>query len=251
MNRLIAMVLAGVLVGIFTISGAQAQVGIDVGGGVSGSIGQDGTDSSMGADASVDVGNDTPVSSEDETDTSDTNISVSVSQDYAASASLDAESAERSASSVSTSKDLSVYATSKMKRDAMIESVVASNDRISLKYRKSARFLGIIPGSIRATVEVESDGSVDIDYPWYRFLFAVEGSDNAEAELEAQVRQIMVDAHGTLTARVEAELLDVMHSALSGPVVVSADTATTADTVGSGGVESSTDAESSDDIYPQ
>lgn len=181
------------------------------------------------ADAEVDGSADASVSNESDTssddDRSDAGVSFSLTQKEAASISIDAESAELGSASVSSGEDLSLYATSKMKRDANIESVDVSGDRVSVEYRRKARFLGFIPASIRANAEITSDGEVDIDYPWYRFLFAVDGTADAEAQLKASVQELMAGsgAGAGFTARLEAEIIDAIHAAFSGSLAASAD----------------------------
>ncbi|HEY0010835.1 MAG TPA: hypothetical protein VGB97_02890 [Candidatus Paceibacterota bacterium] len=168
--------------------------------------------------------------------------SVSLSQEDAASASVDAAGAELGATSVATADDLSIFLTSALKRDANIENVSVSSDHVELTYNQDARFLAVIPASIDATAEVSADGEVNIDYPWYRFLFAVDGNADAEAELETRVRELLtgVSAEGGFSAALEAQLVAAIHAAFAGSAAASAGTVTTADM--SGGPDASTDA---------
>ncbi|MEA2701312.1 MAG: hypothetical protein QOE22_21 [Candidatus Parcubacteria bacterium] len=221
MHKLTGLAFAGILTCAFFVNSiANAQIGVDVGGGVDSSVG--GSDAEMGATSESD---DAAVSS-DESETSDPGTPFSLTRDQAASASIDSAGAELGSDSVSTSDDLSLFATSRMKRDAHIESINASGARVTLEYRKQSRFLGFIPGSIRATAEVTSDGEVSVRYPWYRFLFTVDGAGDVEAALEARAHDIMANANGGFSARAEAELIEAMHVALAGSA--SADGGTTA-----------------------
>lgn len=257
MNRLIALAFAGVLVSSMSVGTVHAQVGIDVRGNSNGSVGGNGSSANVDADIEASVGadasddSDSSVSSDDQ-DSSGSGVSFSISQSAASSASLDAEGAELSASSVSSNDDLSVFATSHMKRDTNIENVEVSNEGVSVEYNKEARFLGFISGHLSATAKVSNDGSVDIDYPWYRFLFKVAGSDDVEAQLERRVQELMAGASAELSAQLKAQLIEAIHLAFQGPVPTSTEAATTADRAGTGGdttVSGSTTSETSGDTY--
>lgn len=214
MHKLISVASAGLFVGIFSFASfAYAQVGIDV----SGSGTAVDTDISADAGASADADGEHAESSTFE-GSADSGASFSLSKKEASSASIDAESAELSADAVVTSEDLERYATSRMKRDAGIEHIEASSEGVSLAYRQKARFLGFIPASIRATAEVSGDGRVDVDYPWYRFLFSVDNSGNSD--LEARVGEVIsgADLSGGLNAHARAQLLDALHASLRGSV---------------------------------
>lgn len=205
MHKLIASVPAVIFTAVLSFAPtAYAQVGIDVYGETS--VDDIGVTTNTDIDASVDMGEDAADSS------------FSLSKKEAASMSIDAESAELSADAVVTGGDLSRFATSRMKRDQGIEHIEASKEGVSVEYRQEARFLGFIPGSIRATAEVSSNGEVDIDYPWYRFLFSVDSTD--ESALRASVSEITsgADLSAGLSAHLEAQLIDVLHTALQGPV---------------------------------
>lgn len=227
MYKILASLSAVTLMAMMLVGSAQAQTGVNVGGsgGASVNVGSDGTDVSVDADADVSADADTSVDSDTDSGTdADANGStravgeLRLTQKQAASASLDAESAELSAGSVANSEDLSLYATSMLKRDAAIEEVHADGNRVSLTYNLPARFLGFIPTTISAEATVENTGEVDLDYPWYRFLFAVEGSKDLQARLETRAKEVLAraDASGGFSASSEAELLAALHTAMSG-----------------------------------
>ncbi|HEX8591309.1 MAG TPA: hypothetical protein VF696_00960 [Candidatus Paceibacterota bacterium] len=172
---------------------------------------------------------------------------LSLTQEQAAATSLDAESAELSAGSVINSQDLSLYVTSVMKRDVKIEEIHADGEHVSITYTLPARFLAVIPTSLTAEATVTADGKIDLDYPWYRFLFAVENGDDIEARLEGGVREQLarVGTNGSFSAAAEAGLIAAIHAALSGRVDTNAGTVTddmmgtSADLSGSGAGDAS------------
>jgi len=145
--------------------------------------------------------------------------SVTITQREAARASIDAESATLSASSVVSGEDLSLYVTSKLKRDASLQRIDASGDRVQVSYRQDARFLSFLPASVTTQATVTADGDIDVDYPWYRFLFSVDNSNDLEARIEAQVGDLIarVSAVGeaSFDATTEAELIDRLYLVLS------------------------------------
>lgn len=238
MKKLLSLLSSALLVAVFTTGTAAAQIygDIDVGGGASGSVGgSGGVSGSADTSADLTIDSDYPdddsstSSSDDASSDSDSGANVgttinagaglSLTQREAAQVSIDAESAALVASSVATNEDLSLYATSKLKRDASLRRIDASSESVRVSYRQEARFLGVIPAGITAHATVTNSGGVDIDYPWYRFLFAVEHDTDAEAQLESEVRELLAaqaDASAGFSATTEAELIDRLYVALSG-----------------------------------
>lgn len=137
----------------------------------------------------------------------------SLTKKEAAAASLDAESAELSADAVATGDDLQRFATSRMKRDAGLERIEVSEAEVRVEYRQKARFLWVIPAGIRAAAEASGDGTAEVDYPWYRFLFSVDTTD--ETVLQARVGEAAGGA--TFDAGTKARLINALHNALRGP----------------------------------
>jgi len=227
MTKLLSIITSGALA-VLLLAGttAQAQVSVDVGAGTRAETSAN--EPSKGetwapSDASLDVRTEADLKGEGQA-SAETGAasSFSLTKEDAVGASLDAESAGLAASAVVSGDDLSVFATSQMKRDSNIENIDVSGKEVRMEYRKDARFLGFIPASIKATAEVESNGDVEIDYPWYRFLFSVEGTSEAEAALEARVAELMATAGGSFNAALEAAILEAMHMALAGSATADA-----------------------------
>ena len=227
MNRFISIISSVTLAAFLAVSGtayAQMDVSVDSRADTSPIVDPNDTiiDAETDSETNAGAGSDSPntavsTGADGSTDTSGNlgSGSFSLSQKDASSASLDSASSELGASSVVTVDDLSAFATSMLKRDANIENVEVSSDRVELTYEQAARFLGFIPGHLDVTARVTSAGDVEIDYPWYRFLFAVDGaSGDAEAQLEARVKGIMEGASG-FTASIEASILEVLRTALA------------------------------------
>lgn len=212
MHKLITIASVGFLIFTFLVAlpaSAQVDVTIDA----ETSVSDADMDAVVGTDAS-DMNQD---AADDSEVASDTDSTLSLTKEDALSASIDAESAELSADAVVTSEDLSRFATSRMKRDTNIERIDASNDLVLVEYRKKAHFLGFIPASLRTTAEVMSDGTVEVDYPWYRFLFSID-EDQDGAELQARVDEIMASANLStgMNAHTSAQLIAALHTALQG-----------------------------------
>lgn len=250
MKKLLSLVSSGALVALlFVGAGVQAQVS----GSADTSVDSQGTSPLQDPDSeridtspypeTVDIYGDADAGSDPatgtdssggsaEAGTSGTVTSFTLTQEDAASASLDSASASLTASGVVSSEDLSAFATSHMKRDARIENIEVSANEVSLEYRKEARFLGFVPAKLSATANVKSNGDVEVDYPWYRFLFAVEGADEAEAQLETRVAELMTGSSGAFSAAVQAAIIESIHVAFSGDASATADAGVTADMVG-------------------
>lgn len=242
MQKIIAALSSGLLITLLAIGNtASAQVGVGVGSNANAQVGtsplMDDTDLvvDVEADVSADKGPDMGGAGASAGAAGGASASVepfTLSQREAAAASLDAESATLGAASVRTSEDLSVFATSKLKRDANIESIEVARDEVSLSYRQPARFLGFIPTDIRATARVTNEGRVDVDYPWYRLFFAVDGASEAEAALETRVQELTANANGSFTVALEAAILEAMHRVLSAGATGTATAGVTADMAG-------------------
>jgi|GEM_PF-2695128 len=127
---------------------------------------------------------------------------------------------------VNTPGDLEVYTRTLEQQDKKISKIEVDDSRIFLAYRQPARFLGIIPVSVLANVEVDAQGNVSIDYPWYTFL-TVKEDEKLKAELQAKVGEILGTggASGTVTgtttvafsdlsSRSKAKILQAIHLTL-------------------------------------
>lgn len=143
---------------------------------------------------------------------------------------------------VRSAAGLESYAAASVRADERLDSVAIADSQMRMTYRKEARFLGFVPGSVRTDVSVDADGQVTVDYPWYAFLFAKgESEDELAARIQADVMAFSgaSDDAGAMTAtttasastgiqtgsddvRYWAQVIDSVHAALSAEANVSA-----------------------------
>lgn len=122
------------------------------------------------------------------------------------------------ATSVQSGSDLSGYAAARLQDDSDISQIQTSGSNVAVTYKLSAKVLGIFPADVPATATVASDGSVDISYPWYAFLFSTADTSQLKAQIQARAA-VDLGAHASagLSAQQQAKLIgdisSVMHSA--------------------------------------
>ncbi len=115
---------------------------------------------------------------------------------------------------ITSNSDLTAYAQASMKDDKNIQNVSVTDSEVSMKYREPAKFLGFIPGAITAKVTVDSDGSVTVRYPWYRFLMKVpEKKADLESDVKANVGTVG-SVSGSFTVSTKAQILKAVREAL-------------------------------------
>lgn len=157
------------------------------------------TDASVNVSADADA--DAPTSSED----ADTGSVVELSVDRA---SLDASAnyAVSDADFVRSASSLESYASATVRADERLESIVVSEGRMDMTYRKEAKFLWVIPASMSVQVIVDEDGEVAVRYPWYSFLMQAEESRaELEARLASEIGDINASAETTVSAGTGAQ----------------------------------------------
>lgn len=91
---------------------------------------------------------------------------------------------------VMTDTDLKAYVASEIKSDDNFNGVNIGDDKIEVDYKQPARFLGIIPMMVSVGVNINADGSVNVDYPWYSFLSLTNKSD-LEAAIKSEVKAFL------------------------------------------------------------
>ena len=210
----------------FAPSMINAQI-LDVGGGVNGTVnvGQVATSS-----VNVDVGATTSI--QDPADTP-TTTDVGVTATSAATATIPTGLTEESESividrseidqneiffvdeaSVTTSAELDTYARSLIQSDPNIVRVSLDNENVSLWYRDRARLLGFIPVTVSARASIDSDGTVDVSYPWYSFL-TIRNSVGLESDLNMTAGSIARAEGGVvLSAPAQARVLNAARSVM-------------------------------------
>lgn len=180
-----------------------------------------GTGVSLDLDTSVldaDMNATTSVTTEENSDTA---VSTGSRTILRSSLGAETETAPATAAAVATDADLNAYASAAMRADERIEAVTFNEDNVEVRYDVHGRLLGFIPVTMTTQVEVASDGTVAVSYPWYRFLVATDADADIESELASQV-----DSSATFTASAKAALVDEIRAALpEASVSASADAA--------------------------
>ena len=208
MKKIIAV---GTLAALFAITGhafAAINVGLDQS--ANASIGLSGSASSSGSSVNVAASTNATTSGNTSTGT------LTVVRGNLDSMNIDRNApAASNAGMVSNDTDLSTYVAASMQGDKYLERVSSDQDRIIVKYREPARFLGFIPGAkVTAKVTVDADGTVHVRYPWYRFLLAVDGNrKDLESELQSEVAQSA--SSGQWSAQTRARIISTIHTSLS------------------------------------
>ncbi|MBY0473196.1 hypothetical protein K2Q00_02840 [Patescibacteria group bacterium] len=131
---------------------------------------------------------------------------IEIDQESAHNASTTIDAPEH----VSNRGELRSFLNHVIKADDRISDVRVSSSTIETHYQMPAKFLWTIPMNLTAKVSVDSNGSVNITYPWYAFLFAKHDSD-----LAAQLEQSAASTGTTtLSASAQAHLLNLLFSNL-------------------------------------
>ncbi len=102
---------------------------------------------------------------------------------------------------VRTQADLKAFAASELRNDENFSSLDIDEGEITIKYKQPAKFLGFLSTKVNVVVEVNSDGTVDIKYPWYSFLSTTNKTD-LEAAIEkaiASYTSTSLSVNGTST----------------------------------------------------
>lgn len=112
--------------------------------------------------------------------------------------------------------DLEAYAKVAMRSDEHIKAVESSGERVRMTYDKNARLFGFIPVVVVVHVEVDSEGNVSLQYPWYGFLLRKD--DMAIETALSSAAKATIDAHASVQAgmspKLQATLLAELHAVL-------------------------------------
>ncbi|MCE9643632.1 hypothetical protein K8Q93_00045 [Candidatus Parcubacteria bacterium] len=104
---------------------------------------------------------------------------------------------------VRTQADLNAYASSAVRADKNIDGVVLSDSGVMVRYMQPAKLFGFIPVSVTVTTEVDSQGTVSVKYPWYRFLVAVGDKEELETVIQSRVDSAL-EAHASESGQAAA-----------------------------------------------
>lgn len=81
-----------------------------------------------------------------------------------------AQIAAQIAAQVQTGQDLAEYVRSIVLVDEQVREVTVRETEVSVTYPQPAKLFGFISISLPVRVIAATDGAVDVDYPWYRFV---------------------------------------------------------------------------------
>lgn len=185
----------------FFATTASAQL-LDTAGSMNlnGSAAADETSIDTAVDVSVDAEADAgATSTDDEADTGSTfNFSIE-------RASMDANTdyAVTDADFVRSAASLESYASATVRADERLESLTVEEGRLDMEYRKAAKFLWLIPASMKVRVTVDGNGDVAVKYPWYSFLMQ---ADESRTDLEARLTNDIDAINDSMEVMSDAEL---------------------------------------------
>lgn len=120
---------------------------------------------------------------------------------------------------VNNSDQLRSFAAHVINEDRHVSRVALSSSTVEAHVDTPASFLGFLPTSVQAQVSVNSDGSVDVHYPWYAFFFKT-NQDQVKTQVTDAVDQALASTtldtqtQTTLSAKLQATILESITSSL-------------------------------------
>lgn len=111
------------------------------------------------------------------------------------------------------------FAAHVINEDRHVSRVALSSTTVQAHVDAPASFLGVLPTSVQAQVSVNSDGSVDVHYPWYAFFFKT-NQDQVKTQVTNAVNQVLASStldaqtQATLSAKLQATILQSIVSSL-------------------------------------
>lgn len=122
-----------------------------------------------------------------------------------------------SADSVRSSASMESYAAATVRADERLDSIEMGESGMNMTYRKPARFLWIIPASLKVHVTVENEGEVSVRYPWYAFLMS---TDESKAALQAEIQNDVEEIDGAMEVSLAAEAAGTASGGVQGDPVI-------------------------------
>lgn len=163
------------------------------------------TGSTTSNEAATDTAIDVSVDAE-----ADTNDTVAPSAGSAFSFTVERSSMDEDTTYSTTDADLvrsegslESYASATVRADKRFESLTIENGELEMEYRKAAKFLWIIPASMKVHVTANVSGDVAVRYPWYAFLLQAE---EKRADLEARLETEIADINSSIEVANSTEL---------------------------------------------
>lgn len=90
-----------------------------------------------------------------------------------------------------TPEAASIKITELVLADDQIEELEASENEARVRYRANIKLFGLIPMEREVQAWTKADGSVEIDYPWYRFLSSTPDTEAIKSTLKHAVEMLM------------------------------------------------------------
>ena len=119
-----------------------------------------------------------------------------------------------SAIGVTGSTSLSVpQLESSIASDTAARNVSVSSTSVGMTYPIKAKLFGVLPATLTASVEVQSNGKVAVHYPWYAFLFSTDQAE-LQTKLEAVGQAASTWGAASLDSTEQLALLSLVHAAL-------------------------------------
>ena len=114
------------------------------------------------------------------------------------------------ASNVITKADLEAFASSTIEKDSNVEEIRFTKNQVEVGYKEHGKFLGLFKMLYKIRVIAHADGTVEVKYPWYAFLFATD-RQGMQSEIDAAANSVLGGEASTtgnisLTANQAAEL---------------------------------------------
>lgn len=128
---------------------------------------------------------------------------------------------------IETEAQLESYIASEMNGDANMTAAMSSANEVSISYTQPAQLLGFIDTAIEVTATVDENGTVELSYPWYGFLFATD-SDKLEVAVQDRVDAYLTATNAASTdaafsTREQAGIIATVRNALEAEIEASAE----------------------------
>lgn len=131
-----------------------------------------------------------------------------------------------STAEVNSKTELDSYARGVVKANVDIRDVSLSETAVAVSHKQKARLFGILPITVYARTHVESDGSVEVKFPWYAFASAKKAA--IESRVATAVRTSLptvtadASASAKLSSHAQAEILEKTVAAMQAEAAVDA-----------------------------
>ncbi len=120
-------------------------------------------------------------------------------------------------SKITTVEDVNKYVADVTNIDQNISSTSLSSDGVNVNYNVPASLFGFIPTSLSADVSVSADKNVDVNFPWYSFLFSTPASESDIASnISSSVDALSTSSMDTLSNKMQVSILNSVLSAFGG-----------------------------------